>query len=167
MIKIAFTSDGPLEAIRPRAFNVIKRRGYKYIGVFWHKRMRRRHFTKRGGRDYDYAPREGEPGNPGGRGVRNTYTGRKLKMWGHTRPLVFSGLTRALSKIRDVRPTAKGVRIVMNLPTLNLRRHLDSPPMREEMTRVSPGELTELGKMFAEHVDRNLARRGKSRPVKI
>lgn len=147
----------PLQAkgIARKLMNDILRGAWFLIGVHWHKKMRPKHFTHRGAREYGYKPRGGQPGS--GRKFTGSYTSRKLRLKGHTRPLEFTGQSRKLTEIRDVRATPKGVRIVMAANTFNRRRSVNSPHMREEMTTVSAAEQREIEKLLGRLIERGIS----------
>lgn len=115
------------------------------IGIMWHRQFRPRHFTHEGSRLYGYTARKGARGSAVK--FKGSYTARKLKAFGHTNPLVFSGLSLRLSKIRDVRATRHGNRVI--LPTgFNRRNPHSNIDMRAEVTAVVRSEEVKLTKRF-------------------
>lgn len=144
MVLIRVTERGAVPGVAKRELNTMLKAAWEETGVHWHRSMRPKHFTHAGAREYGYTPRKGERGAAGTKGFRQSYTGRKLKRFGHTLPLVYTGESRELTRIRDVRATSKGVRIVMNAPKLNFRSRHSTINMRDEMTRISAGEAREL-----------------------
>ena len=79
-----------------------------------------------------------------GEGFKQSYQGRKLLLVGHTRPLVFSGESEALTRIRNVRSTSGGSQVVMRANKLNLKNPHSEIDMREEATRISNREVPQL-----------------------
>jgi hypothetical protein len=140
------------------------RRTWFIVGSDYHRAFMAKHFTHAGAREYGYAPRKGERGAPGSKGFRRSYTGRKLRQKGHTLPLVWSGESRTLARVRDVRATSKGCRIVIHANKLNFRNPKSEINMRDEVTRVSDMEARvvmrdfahTLGKLLNEGVDRRM-----------
>jgi len=118
---------------------------WRELGIYWHRKMRPKHFTNPGAREYGYTPRQGERGRPHPKGkFYRTYTGRKLRQRGHTRPLVLTGESRALTRMRIVRADSKGVRIPIKANKLNYRYRGSPIHMRDEMTRISMRERQQL-----------------------
>jgi hypothetical protein len=162
--KIKYTGAVPELLLSERRaqgrWNTIRREAWIVAGNYWHREFRPKHFTKAGAREYGYMPRAGESGNTRPK-FAQSYTGRKLKKMGHTRPLVWSGTSETLSKIRVVRATATKTKskaeVVLRTPGLN-RQHKDSQiPMRDEMTAVSQAEARKLIEVFDNEVGRQLA----------
>lgn len=164
---IRYTGWVPTSVFPPKQFRQMLKASFHTIGVHWHRRMRPKHFTKVGGREYGYQPRQGEPGNPTSRPFRSTYTGRKLKRYGHTRPLVKTGESRAFSRIRDVRSTSKGTRVVMRVPRLSFRRSPSAPHMQQELRTISKPENRELQQRFDKHMQQEINKQRDTREVRI
>ena len=136
------------KGIARKKMNDILRGAWFLVGVHWHKKMRPKHFTEAGAREYRYQRRS------------KAYLKRKLNPKtgpGHTRPLEFSRQSRKLTKIRDVRPTAKGVRIVMGANKFNFRASINAPNMRDEMTTVSASEQREIERLLGRLIERGIA----------
>lgn len=117
--------------------NRIHKEMWRSLGEHWHRYQRPKHFTKAGAQEYGYAPRSGDPGRTHPKGFHRSYQGRKLRRFGHTLPLVYTGLSRNLTRVRDVRPTSKGVRVIMRAPALNLRPKGGRINMRNELINIS------------------------------
>ena len=128
------------------------RAGFTAIGHYWHRALRPKHFTHRGATEYNYEPRVGERWNLGSKGFRASYTGRKLRRFGHTRPLVYTGQSERDSKIARIVATSKRVRVIMTLPRLNWRHPSRGKTMREELTTISKGEERLLLRLFRDRV---------------
>jgi hypothetical protein len=149
-LTVTKTETGPTPKLLKRAWNDIHRDAAKFAGEYWHIHFRPLHFRNVATRRYGYQFRQGE-NLRGAKGFRRSYTGQKLRKFGHTRPLVFSGDSERLTEIRDVRATATGgqfgsaqARVVMPANTLNFRRYPQSPDMRKELTTVIPEEINEI-----------------------
>lgn len=141
--------------------NRAKRAAWIDAGLFWHKHLRPKHFTKAGATEYGYAPRRGERGNLlAGESFRSSYTGQKLRKFGHTRPLEYTGHSRALTRLRDVRPMTKGrgVRVVLRAPGLNRSVKGASVNMRAEMTVISEREANQIIRLWNRSLERRLKR---------
>jgi len=77
-----------VEHLPKRMLNQLLTRVMMIYAIGWNHLFKHRHFGDGAAERYDYAPRQGErSGNP----IKGTYTYRKLRIHGHTRPLEFSG----------------------------------------------------------------------------
>lgn len=145
------TEQGPTPRLMLRQQNNVSREAASDLAIFWHDNYVRKHFTQAGATEYGYAPRKGQPGNPHPKGFRRSYTGRKLALKGHTRPLVWSGSSYLLviASRNNVTATAKKgaatARLRMNAPTLNFRNPHSRVDPRAELTTVSSREGAEMG----------------------
>lgn len=145
-ITAGFLERGPTPKLLKRQLNAIHRDTAVELGEHWHKEFRPKHFTSRGASEYGYQPRGGERGS--NQPFKGSYTARKLKKLGHTRPLVYTGRSEGLAAIRDIRATAKKgaatARVVIHARGLNFRSSARSPDMRKEITTISQAEAAEL-----------------------
>jgi len=141
---VALKRSGPTPKLLKRELNNCHRDAAANMGEFWHERYRPKHFTNAASTEYGYTPRQGERGRPFGKGFDRSYTGHKLKLHNHSRPLVFSGESQRRTETMDVRATAKKgeafVRVVLHAPALNFRYSGSPIDMRDEMTAVSQRE---------------------------
>lgn len=159
MFEIAFTLTGT-ERLKKSDVNRAVRDALHAMGLRHRRRNLARHFTKAGARKYGYQPRKGEL-NPWRRG---TYSNRKLRLFGHVLPLVYTGELRrqTLYGVRDVRATATSTRQTVRivLPRKANLRNPHGPNMLEELRIVAPDELADLGKFLVEDLERRLSRAG-------
>jgi len=138
----------PSVLLRGRQLNNIKRAAFYRLGDYWHRKLRQKHFTVAGAREYGYTPRQGEAGTKGARDFWRSYTGRKLRTMGHRRPLVYTGESRDRSKAARI--VAKATRsrthvaVRMNVPGLNRRYAGSKINMAEELRTISAAEEVEL-----------------------
>lgn len=147
-----------------RKLNQFIKHGYVVALTLWHRKFRPKHFTREAFRRYPgvYKPRAGERGNPqrdkNGKllGFRSTYTGQKLRRWGHTNPLSFSGQSESLSRQRVIRATSKKGRAVIRAPALNRNNPDSEINMRREMEAVNNLEAIEMVEKHDRTVDRDL-----------
>lgn len=109
----------------------------------WHGKFRAKHFTEEGAREYKYAARKGQNIPRGTKKFNRSYVGRKLAKTGHMRPLVFSGVTERLARVRDIRVNSKRGRAILP-PGLNRKHPKSRIRMRDEATRVSSREEATL-----------------------
>lgn len=146
-----------------RALNDIMRAAYQQLGIYWVLHFRAKHFTNAGATEYGYAPRDGERGRPGKYGFKRSYTGRKLRIAGHTRPLVSGrkGPDHEPSSEEQTARTAtvqafsankrSRVEVRMTAPRLNFTRGAIN--MRDELTRISRPEQTILQRLLNRYLD--------------
>lgn len=119
-------------------------------GALWHKRFLPQHFTPRGATKYGYGPRA--------KGyMRRKMAGYKVdgrRIAGHRNPLVWSGKSKELASIRDIRATgARGghARVVIHARGLNRRNPKTVSPqtMREELLTITGDELQIIVRQFS------------------
>ena len=150
MLYIEVKQRGATPDLLKREFNRLSKESWEDLGSAWHKDMRPKHFTHRGATEYGYSPRNKE------------YELRKFRRFGHTYPLVWSGSSRTLSGIGNIRGTRGDVRVVMNTPTLNFKRGKlgslsGAKTLREEMTTVSDAEVEPLTEVCVKGFDAKAA----------
>ena len=147
----------------------IKRRSFLAAGVYWHRKYRAKHFTPAGAREYHYAPRKGQPGSGQSWWAKSTkgrrfrsYTNRKKKQKGHIRPLVWSGLSERLTRIRAVtaKATAKksNVKVRLRSPGLNRRHPKSNIRMWDEATRVTDAEFEKMADVVEDTLHKKLSK---------
>lgn len=115
-------------------WRAVSKLAWQAAGETWHVEILPRHFTTQGARDYGYQRRSAK------------YQERKLKVWGHDRPLTYSGdLEHAVARIRDVRVVgdnskrAGAAKIVLHGPRylFAYRKDLKQPNKAAELQAVS------------------------------
>lgn len=153
MFEVTLEKRGPTPKLLQRELNNVSRETARTMGQVWASRFRAKHFTNAASSEYGYTPRQGEAGRPGRRGFAQSYTGRKLRIFGHTRPLVKTGESEQQTRSPRIEATATRAeakcRVVMNAPGFN-RRYAGSPiDMRKELTTVSQAEGEELAREAA------------------
>jgi hypothetical protein len=147
--KIRYFGAVPMASLSRADMKAIIQSAWVKVGELWHREMRPKHFTQAGAREYDYAPRSGEPGNPHPQGFWQSYTGRKQRYQRHTRPLEWSGELKELTRARRIDAKAfrkrSKMRVIMpQARKANFRHPASEVNMREELTRVSEREVPEL-----------------------
>jgi hypothetical protein len=159
MFEIALHKAGPVPSLLKRELNNCHRDAMRWAGEFWHRNFREKHFTNAGSTEYNYTPRSGEPGSDFPGRFAQSYTGRKLKKFGHTRPLEYKGESRRRTRSPRIVATAKrgeaSVRVVMDAPGLNRRYAGSQINMRAELVTISAGEAPQI----VAQIDRFLAKR--------
>lgn len=138
LIRIAETGTTP-RGLRGQ-IRQLQRSAFTRIGEYWHRYHRPKHFTKSGASEYGYLARSVK------------YEKQKLRKYGHSNPLVFSGESRELSRARAIRATSHGVRIVMpSVRKLNFTPKGGRIKMADELRTVSAAEIKQL-EAIAQHV---------------
>lgn len=122
----------------------------------WFREFRPKHFTHRGASEYGYTPRSGEGAS--GKAFVRSYTGKKLKRFGHTYPLVWSGTSMRRAQMGRITGTSKYARVSMNVPAFNFRPKFSSINMRAEMETISRGEAIELTALAERTVQKEIER---------
>lgn len=151
--------------IPKRIINTFARDSLRALGVHWHEKMRPKHFTKAGAREYGYEKRKGEGST--GRGFWKSYTGRKQKKFGHQRPLEWSGESKQRTEHREITATAKRVRVYLRAPAFNFQNRHSNIKMAEEMRTISGPEQRQLSQMFGEMMGGRIAAYRGRRVVRI
>lgn len=140
---------GWVAGLTKRKMQQFLRIAYRTMGMFWLRWILPQHFTRKGAVEYEYEPRHGEPGKkPMGRRFSQTYTGKKLKTRGHTRPLLYSGHSKRSTRMGRAIATSRRVRIVMRAPNLNWIPPGWKHTMRDELTAVSQRDMGRLTHNF-------------------
>lgn len=148
----------------------LKKEAYAPAGHYWHDKFRPEHFTVSGARKYHYTPRKGQPGSGvswwvrGSRGRRwRSYMNRKQKEKGHQRPLVWSGLSEQLTRMKRVEVTGSSkktrLRVIMHAPGLNRRPKSSQVNMYAELAQsFTPEEEQKLTEIVAVELERAMRR---------
>jgi len=104
MIKGSVTYRRP-KALSRKDIRIEVKAALREIGIEWHRQTLPRHFEENARTRYRYQQRS------------VAHRKRKLRIFGHQRPLVFTGtMAAAVKKIARIAPTSKGVRVVMKGP---------------------------------------------------
>jgi len=156
-MRIRIIEKPPSVDITLREWNNIVKQAWGKVGFLWFKEMRPKHFTRAAYKEYGYQPRQGELGTRQlrQRGFRSSYTGQKLRKFGHTNPLVYSGTSLRRSRSGRITATSKGVRITLPTNALNLRRTAQHPDMAAELRTISETEVRRIElflKTYIEHL---------------
>lgn len=141
-----------------RALNDAARETMLEAGELWHRDIRPKHFRNSATSEYGYAPRSGERGS--NRPFKGSYTEGKLRKYGHTRPMVYSGESEEDTE-RNVtfKATATGkqsrVKVRMNARKLNFKNPRSRIDLRAELVRVSVRDREQVrGFVRSTHVRR-------------
>jgi len=155
LIKTKITKKGA--PFNRKEMRVFMKDAWQHTGNFWHKFIMGKHFTRAGAREYGYKKRQQDIVSAGGT-RRAGYETQKFRKFGHRRELVWSGESeRSAKRIRDVRATSKGVRIVLHVPRhfkLKGPHGSNQPDKTGELERVSQKDIDLMATVY----DRRLTR---------
>ena len=155
-----YTGAIPGVNLTQREWNTITREAWYTVGDKFHKTFVKKHFTKAGAREYGYTPRKGEEFGRKTKARRKSYIGKKKADYGHELPLVFTGHTRDAARRANIKAYAmrkgSGVRVIMNLPTLNFRPKGGKIDMRDEMLRISDRERAWVAALLGNLLDKKI-----------
>lgn len=141
-----------------RAHGNAAKEAWYLTALQFHRYYRAKRFTEAHARAAGYARRKGELMPRGTKAFDRSYTGRKLKMKGHTLPLVWSGETRDAVKFANITSTrTMGRAAYAGAKKLNYRHPKSKIRMNEEFKLIIPSEATELGEYFDTEYDRILS----------
>ena len=154
LITITVRDRGATPRGMKRVFNNAQKEAWRDVAWRFHEQYRDKRFTSEHAAEAGYMKRKGELIPRNSKAFRQSYTGRKLRIHGHTNPLEFSGATRRALKWASVSSTSKGgkaayagARVFNYLPPRSKIR------MGDEFRRITPREAIELGRYFDERLD--------------
>lgn len=134
-----------------KVHNAANKIAWYQTGLHFHGHMRDNRFTEAHAREAGYKKRKGESLPKGSKGYRRSYTGRKERKWGHTRPLEFSGRTRDAVRTARITSTSKGARVSYSgASTLNFKHPKSQIRMNEEFRTITRAESEQLGEFHGE-----------------
>lgn len=132
-----------------KVFNVSKKEAWYQNALYFHQHMRDDRFTEAHAKEAGYAARKGEQMAQGTKAFRASYTGRKLKRFGHTRPLEYSGESRRNVRMASISSTSKGGKAsYRGAAKFNFRHPKSKIRMNEEFTRLTQTEAEILGYVY-------------------
>ena len=146
----------------------IHKKSWVAVGKQWRRKFLRGHFTHAGARKYKYALRQGER-TPGGHPIPRSYTWRKLRQRGHTRPLEFYGREKARAVANDkVLADTNGLGCDVHLPQGFYRKHPRSKAvMADEIRAVTHDEVQYLQNFWVAELTKRMDRIAKGRTYRI
>ncbi|QDV22921.1 hypothetical protein [Aureliella helgolandensis] len=145
------------------AYTAASRKAWHAVALRFHTEYRDKRFTEEHAREAGYVRRKGELLPRDSKAFRRSYTGRKLLLKGHTRPLEFSGKTRRAVRAVSISETSKGGKAAYRgANTFNFRHPKSNIRMSDEFRFITPREARELGEYYDLQLDRFLAEGDKS-----
>ena len=155
MFVISVKITGAARAFKKRDINAAKKQSYAALGRHWQKHILPGHFKNSATRKYGYEARSGERGSLAG--WQGSYTAKKLRKRGHSKPLVQTGESERRAMTGRVIATSNSVKVTVPAPALN-RMGPTGIPMADEVTRVTPREIELLGAVFKRKLEAILNR---------
>lgn len=141
-----------------RAYNNASKAAWADTAFEFHAHYRDKRFTNEHAQEAGFALRKGEGLPRGSAAFRKSYTGRKLRMMGHTRPLEFSGDTRRKVRSASISSTSKGGKAAYaGASKFNFRHPKSKIRMSEEFKRITAAEAIALGEFYDRRLDHHLA----------
>lgn len=145
MISIDVELTG-IETLKPKQINDAFTAAFRAVGEKWWDDYLPKRFDDRGQRRYGFKRRSGQLFNS--KPIAGSYTAVKLRKYGHTRPLVFTGGT-AHEAITTKRIAATRKMVRVSLPRGYNRRNPSSDiKMADEVRAVRPDEIKHLSSLF-------------------
>ncbi len=136
MIFFEINEIGPTPGVSKRNMNKILK-GVWTVGVqWWHAKIRPKHFTQAGADEYRY------------RDPSIKYQLRKLRKFGHERPMVFTGRGEKMAATGRITANKNRGRVIMDAPVFNFKPLGYDKPLREQLLRISPDDLTVLTRIM-------------------
>lgn len=156
-LAISVRDRGPVPRGMKRAFNAASKLAWHDVGVYFHEHLREKRFTEEHARAVGYTRRRGELLPRGTKAFRNSYTGRKLQRFGHTRPLELTGDTRRAMRTATLAATGNGVKVrYPGAQAFNFRNPKSQVRMNEEFRRLTHEETMLLGDVYDRRLDEYL-----------
>lgn len=140
-----------------KAYSAAARAAWFLTALLFHSVYRDRRFTNDHASEAGYGARKGELMARGTKAFQRSYTGRKLRMFGHTRPLEFTGATRNKMRAASISSTrTMGRAAYPGASKFSFKHPKSKIRMHEEFRRILPKEAEELGNYFDEQLDAEL-----------
>ena len=141
-----------------KAYRAASKKAWYAVALRFHVEMRDKRFTPEHAREAGYTLRKGEGQPRESKSFRQSYTGRKLRMKGHTNPLEFSGETRRAVRTTSITATSNGGKAsYRGASKFNFRHPKSRVRMSEEFRRITRAEAIELGTYYDQQLDKFLA----------
>lgn len=145
---------GPVPRRLRKVYTEASKVSWVAAGTWWHVNRRDLRFSVSHGMKAGYEKRKGEQSGMSRRGFFASYTGRKLRRWGHRRPLEFSGETRRLVRTASITSTSNSTRVAYpGARKFNFRNPRSTIRMADEFRRLTSDEP----KMIAAEYDKALS----------
>lgn len=156
--QIVIRERGPAPRGFARLFGKLQAAAWEVAAIHFHSRFRDDRFTESHAQKMGYTRRKGEGMAHGSKAFRNSYTGRKLAKFGHTRPLEWSGETRRAVAMANITTTRNAAKIsYAGARKFNFRHPKSQIRMADEFRSLANTEIQELGRIFDRDLDARVA----------
>lgn len=157
---------GGVLGLSRKEVNDIVKEGFFLVGKRWRHLYLPLHFGQRATQRYGYKQRKGaryaRADKKRGR-HSGSYSARKYRAVGHTRPLEYSGEGKRQA-LRQENIAATRKKVVVRLPRkFNFRNPKSQINMADEIRAVRPEEMRDLARFLASHVRETLRQSGAKR----
>lgn len=157
-VRIEIRDRGNTPRKMKSALNNARKKAWADVAEYHHEHLTPKRFTTEHARAAGYTKRKGENLPRGSRRFKRSYTGRKLRIKGHTLPLVWSGDTRRAVRFASISSTAKeGRAAYRGANKLNFRHPKSQVRAAEEFRRHTNAEAVELARVFDRRLDHYLS----------
>lgn len=142
-LAITLRERGPTPRKMRSAFTQAKKKAFFDGAVFFHSTFSDNRFSHSHATRAKYAPR------------KKRYTAGKVRRFGHSRPMEYTGRARRLSRTARVTSTSKGSKLAYpGLRVFNFRHPNSEVNLLEEFTTILPEEANRV----ADHIDHTIDR---------
>jgi hypothetical protein len=150
-----------LAALSRSDINDCLKSAFYAIGLRWRNVYLPLHFGEGAAARYHYAPRAGDPGNYR-KNYKSSYQGRKYKLFGHTRPLEYTGALKE-EALSDGRVTSTRFYCRIPLPRgFNRRSVGQKANMADEVRKVLVSERKDLARHLKQQLINQIRAKGSS-----
>lgn len=143
----------------PRRFGKVhthaSRRSWRAAAWNFHEHRRDLRFSAEHGKAAGYSPRKGEQAGLSGKDFWRSYTGKKMRIYGHRRPLEFTGETRKAVRTATITFTSKSARVKYpGAAKLNFRHPKSQVRAADEFRRLIPSDASSMAHAYDQTYDR-------------
>lgn len=154
---VAIRQRGTIGRGRKAAFGAASKESWYETALHFHANLRDRRFDPDHQEAAGFAKRKGEMLPRATKAFRRSYTGIKLRKYGHTRALEFTGDTRRKIRTASISSTAnKGKAAYRGASKFSFRHPKSRIRMSDEFRRLLDSEITELANVFDAGLDKRL-----------
>lgn len=157
-VAIAVKDRGPIGRGLKKAYNEASKKAWYDSALFFHTDLRERRFDPAHQRAAGFAKRKGEGMVFGSKEFKRSYTGQKLRRFGHTRALEFTGGTRKAIRQTSISSTSNlGKAAYRGASKFSFKHPKSKIRMWDEFRRLLPDEINAIAKVYDQALDQNWA----------
>lgn len=153
LIAIQVTDRGNTPRRLQKTMRQVMKAAWETTGQHWHAEYRELRFDPNYARRAGFTRRKGEGLPRGSAAFRRSYTGRKVRIYGHENPLEYSGDTRRRIRSTTLSATSKGVKLRYSANKFNFKHPKSRVRMSEEFRTITPQDERQLAEFFDRQVD--------------